>query len=328
MKGFQACLKGLRRYFHSHWITLKIATQNRVTVAIKILKMPEEITFIVSDESRNSYGFKLKSDGGDFSQFRKNPVLLHDHKEWEMPRGTWKDLTLHDNKDITAVPIFDMDDDDAVKLKKKVDKGIIKMASVGVIPLEFDEDNNIVTKWLLREISITTFGSNHNAFALYDTKGIELKSRDEVLQLSATTKEFNHVKSKTKMSTESNLGIMLRAGLNLSENTTDSDLIRTVLNLSTKNAALEQQVAGLQKEKDDAAKAIQLQEKNNLLDQAVQDKKITLSQKDVYAKMETEDLKTVLAGLTPVTNLSDVPGQHHGGGQGAWDKRMSEINGQ
>ncbi len=294
--------------------------------------MPKETTFKVSDESRNSYGFKLKSDGGDFSQFLKNPVMLHDHKEWEMPRGTWKELILHDNMDITAIPVFDMDDAEAVKLKGKVDKGIIKMSSMGVIPLEFDEENNIVTKWELREISITTFGSNHNAFALYDNKGIELKSREEVLKLSENTKEFtgkpgaNNSKSKNKMSKDNDqLGLMLRAGLNLSDNTTDSELVRAVLNLSTKNATLEQQFKDLKKDKEDAEAIVQLKEKNDLLDAAVTDKRITLAQKDAFAKMETADLIVALSAMQPTVNLSDVTQNGQSGSLGAWDTKMQEI---
>jgi len=290
--------------------------------------MSKELTFIVSDESRNTYGLKLKSDGGDFTQFLKNPVMLHDHKDWEMPFGTWKELKLHDNKDITAVPVFDTDDAQALRLKNKVDKGIIKMASVGVIPIEFDEKTNTVTKWELREISITTFGANKNAFAFYDTKGIELKSRDEVLKLSATTNSFNKDNNKTdsEMSKENDyLGMTLRAGLNLSENTSDGELIRKVLELSSKNTVLEQQLADQKKEKENAEAAIQLKEKNDYLTQAVTDKKITLSQKEVYAKMELSDIKAVLDNAPATVDLSQVPG---GGtpGLSPWEQRMAEIN--
>ena len=291
--------------------------------------MSKPITFKISDESLNSHGFKLKSSGGDFTQFLKNPVMLYHHKEWELPIGTWANIKVHDNGDITADAIFDDDDPDAMKIKSKVEKGIIKMASIGVLPDEFDEENATVTKWRAKEISVTPFGSNYNAFRLYDTTGIELKSRDEVLKLSASTNSFNKDNNKTdsEMSKENDyLGMTLRAGLNLSENTSDGELIRKVLELSSKNTVLEQQLADQKKEKENAEAAIQLKEKNDYLTQAVTDKKITLSQKEVYAKMELSDIKAVLDNAPATVDLSQVPGGGGAPGLSPWEQRMAEIN--
>lgn len=155
-------------------------------------KKTQMSTFIVSDETINSYGFIVKTDGIDLSAFIRNPVMLFDHDSSKLI-GTWKNIRKENNQ-LLADPDFDIDDPEAVKLAQKVEKGILKGASVGLIALEFDRhdvgDKSIVvlTKSKLKEISLTALPSNQNALRLYDADGVLLSAEDIKLSLN---RKFN-----------------------------------------------------------------------------------------------------------------------------------------
>ena len=40
----------------------------------------EKNTFVISDESVNSYGYIVKTDGIDITAFERNPVMLYMHE--------------------------------------------------------------------------------------------------------------------------------------------------------------------------------------------------------------------------------------------------------
>lgn len=152
--------------------------------------MTKKRTFILSDETVNTYGFRLLTDGADLSQFRKNPVMYLNHDSWGMPIGRWENIRTEGGK-ILADAVFDMEDKDAAEVARKVDRGFLKMASVGLVPLERSEmpelmlpgqPNPTVTKWRLREASIVGIGSNHNALRLYDEND-QLLNDEEIFKL-------------------------------------------------------------------------------------------------------------------------------------------------
>jgi len=264
----------------------------------------------VSDESVNSYGIRVLTSGGDFSQFEKNPLMLYDHDEFNyFPIGTWKDLQKKDNGELVAEPVFDDEDEFALSVKKKVDKGIIKMASLGIIPLEWSDDPELmlagqvsvtITKWILREISVTPFGSNKNAFKMYDKQG-------NVINLNDNTTFFKTNNNNKKMSESKNtLLVMLAAGLNLPDKISENELVREVLNLRNQNQQLTEKVKILEGEKKDTEKALELKEKERVIDEAVQAKKITMKQKPVYMKLELNDVKEILDGMPAPEDLSNI----------------------
>lgn len=152
--------------------------------------MTKKRTFILSDETVNTYGFRLLTDGADLSQFRKNPVMYLNHDSRGMPIGRWENIRTEDGK-ILADAVFDMDDKNAAEVAGKVDRGFLKMASVGLVPLERSEMPELmlpgqphptVTKWRLREASIVGIGSNHNALRLYDEND-QLLNDEEIFKL-------------------------------------------------------------------------------------------------------------------------------------------------
>lgn len=270
--------------------------------------------FVVSDESINTYGFRIMTDGIDTSRFLKNPVMLYDHDSYQrLPIGTWSNLNKATGQ-LKAKANFDEKDDFAQKIKGKAEQKIIRMASIGVIPIEWSDDPKLMlpgqkrptlTKCILREISITPFGSNHNAFRLYDQDGNEMN-------LSEATKLFDEKTPKpksTKTMEENNLKILLTSGLNLSQNTSDAELARHCLNLSQKVSTLETEKKDLEKKLSDIQKEKEVELKEKLVNQAVADKKITEKQKPAYLSLSHDQAKALLDSIEKPQNLSDFPEQ-------------------
>lgn len=144
---------------------------------------------VISDESLNSYGFRVLSDGIDIEQYQKNPIMLFMHnrpespyKDVQLPIGRMENLRREADKWI-ATPVFDMEDEFAAKIADKYERGFLNMASIGIDIVETSQDEQFllvgqarptVTKCKLREVSIVDIGSNDNALAI--PEGIELKA--------------------------------------------------------------------------------------------------------------------------------------------------------
>jgi phage head maturation protease len=163
--------------------------------------------FIVSDSSVNSYGFRVLSEGGKVDRFKQNPVMLWNHQRDDVfqpnaytgPIGIWNDLQL-EGDNWTAVPEFDTEDQVGASVARKVDKGFLRAASVGIKVLSVSDKPELklpgqtmptITEWELLEISVCDIPANQNAVALYDDSGkmIELKNTDLHVALSAFNKD-------------------------------------------------------------------------------------------------------------------------------------------
>lgn len=125
-------------------------------------------TFLVSDESENSHGFTVKTEGIDTTQFLKNPIMFFMHERTNVI-GKWENLKIEDGK-MYADAVFDTDSPLGKEIALKVDKGFLKSASIGVKYNEEDLVNNVLEKCVLMEISIVDIGSNPNALKLYNAE--------------------------------------------------------------------------------------------------------------------------------------------------------------
>ena len=143
-------------------------------------------SFVLHDESINTQGFRMMTAGANLTEFRKNPVMLLMHDDYNLPIGRWENIRIEGNR-ILADPVFDEKDPKAFEVMGKVNRGFLRMASIGAwAPEETTDDPGLkltgqllptVTKWTVREASIVTIGANHNAIAFYDRetgKHIEL----------------------------------------------------------------------------------------------------------------------------------------------------------
>lgn len=246
-------------------------------------------TFLLTDESLNSYGFWLKMDGADIEQFKRNPIMLWMHmRAWRgtrdevLPIGTWDNIRIEDGK-LLADAVIDTDDEFAASIALKVDKGIIRMASVGITVLETSstpenlkpgQTRETVTKWRVREASLVDIGANDNAISLafYDTDGnpIELNAGkgDCPVNLVQSPKPNYSMKEISKL-------------LNLSEGADESTVANEVQKLLDRNAELEQQLNQI----TEREMRLRAERSAKLIDEAIRDGRINADARQAWEKM-------------------------------------------
>lgn len=256
---------------------------------ILLIRMANK-TFVLADESLNTYGFWLKMDGADLEQFKRNPIMLWMHmRAWRgtrdevLPIGYWENIRI-ENGVLMADSVFDTDDNFAAAIAAKVEKGIIRMASVGITVIETSSDianlkpgqtRETVTKWKLREASIVDLGANDNALTLafYDIDGnpLELNSKHgecPVELIRPQTSNQYDMKEVAKL-------------FNLSDNATENDIVQKVKELLDRNATLERKLGEIEtREREQRHQRIA-----TLLDQAIRDGRITAEARQSWERM-------------------------------------------
>lgn len=278
---------------------------------------------VISDESINSYGFWVMTDGIDLSAFLKNPVMLWNHNRGglgvtsdQLPIGIWKDLRI-ENGVLTGEPVFDENDEFAVKIKQKYESGILNACSIGFAPLEWSDAPEMlkegqkvatVTRCRLLEISICDIPSNANAtVVLYDDD-------NKVINLSDLPNKAIGPKINNNMPKE----IALTLGLD--ENASPQACVNAITELKSEIASHEATRQNLEEENrqmrlrlkaiDDAAVEAQKQEVVNLLDDAVKSGRIDAKVRPQFEKLfelDYEAAKTALAALPERKPLEAKP---------------------
>lgn len=153
-------------------------------------------TFILHDETVNTYGIRMLTAGANLDEFRRNPVMLLNHNDWELPIGRWENIRIEGTR-ILADAVFDETDSRAKEVAGKVERDFLRMASISAWVDEASEDpayrmpgqtGPTIVRWTAREASICPIGANHNALALYDRATgtrVDLNDRAQVIRLFA-----------------------------------------------------------------------------------------------------------------------------------------------
>lgn len=271
---------------------------------------------VINDESLNSYGFWVKTDGIDLTAFLKNPVMLYNHNrsyegkiDDQLPIGKWKNLRI-ENGQLTGEPVFDENDEFARKIKQKYEDGILNACSMGFRPIEWSADPELlkagqtmatVTRSLLLEISICDIPSNANAtVVMYDEDSNIINLSD--LPNKAIGPKINHINMKE---------IALKLGL--AENADPQACVAAIqlkddeiATLKTENATLKAKAKGF----ETAAAEARKQEATKLLDDAVKAGRIDATTRPQFEKLfelDHEGTKTVLASLPERTPMEAKP---------------------
>lgn len=286
---------------------------------------------VISDESLNSYGFWVVTSGIELEAFLKNPVMLWNHNrdghgtvDAQLPIGYWKDLRV-ENGVLTGEPVFDEKDPFAMKVKQKLESGILNACSMGFVPLEWSDDLEMlkegqkvstVTRCRLMEISICDIPANANAtVVLYDenTNQINLSTLPTAGTQLATMNN-QHLNNNTMTLQE----IALKMGLEASA--TAESIAAAIVDLKSENAAYQATMQNLEEENrqmrlrlkaiDDAADEAQRQEVVSLLDDAVKTGRIDAKARPQFEKLfelDHEGTKAALASLPERKPLKAQP---------------------
>ena len=259
--------------------------------------------FILNDEAVvNSYGFRILTAGIDLTRFKLNPVMLDGHiQSNQNVIGSWKDITIEGGK-LLAEPMFDMEDENAKLIAGKVERGVIKGASMGIMFSKKDlanENGEMVLKnCSLFEVSIVAVPSNANALRLQmDGKELTEKEINE-LCLSLTDKTIN---TDNSMKIQLTQLALVALGMNASTKELSADEIETAIlalsktrdELKEKLTLSEEQLnAFVNKEKAQRESLI-----TQMLDNAVKTGKITADKRQTFADLAAQNFELAKATL-------------------------------
>lgn len=274
----------------------------------------------ISNDSLNSYGFRVLTSGMDVTQYSRNPVLLYMHERGNVV-GYVKDLKVEDNE-VTGELMFDCASELSQRCKKQFEFGSLRMVSAGLEILEMSEDKDLllagqtrptITKSKLFEVSIADVGANDDAIVLHkDGKQITL-GRDGGCPLPLLN---NNKQQKTEEMENKTLALQL----GLPETATEAEISAKLTELN----AVKEENASLMQEN----KKLNLASITHLVTQAIAEKRLTDKDKDQFValgkKIGAEELEKTLKAMHPAVKLSSVLG--HQGGTPAGQQQFTKLS--
>lgn len=281
-------------------------------------------TFVISDESVNSYGYIVKTDGIDTTAFERNPVMLYMH-ERKTVVGRWENIR-KEEKRLLADAVFDESTELGRTVKQQVENGFLRSASIGVDIVEEKEINGVrtITKSVLFEVSIVDIPANQNALKLYrkgNRQRLALEIPEKVVDLRGTIISL----------------------LGLDEGVTDEDIITEIQNLlnvpDEATTEVEEAIkAGFIEGKDrgnfvtmarlspavfrtfiSGEKGKRRKAVKTAIDGALSDRRITHPQRGVYERIgETMGLETLSLLLSAIPRTPNISEMIDGGDRSRW----------
>lgn len=123
--------------------------------------------FILVTGTMHRGGYRVAVPNGNIEGFKNNPIMLWMHQrdhswndERRLPIGRWQNIAIEDGN-IVAESDFDMEDEFAAQIGRKVEKGYLNAASAGIKPLNVDYVPNaaggediVISEWEMLEASI------------------------------------------------------------------------------------------------------------------------------------------------------------------------------
>lgn len=277
---------------------------------------------IITTSGLNCYGGRVLTEGGDLTQYEKNPVLLYMHRRGfdgkTMPIGRIENIR-RDGDKLIGTPVFDEKDEFAKQIGQKWEDGFLRMFSAGIEIKETSSAPELllpgqtrptVTKWKLEEVSIVDIGGNDEALRLtYQGRALNLSAGkdSEVLPLLSQREtseipeeSFNNLKNNNKNMNKEFLQL-----LGLPETAGEQEAVNALR---------------LLKGKADKAESLQLAGINALVDGAIADRRITADKKEHFINLGKtagiESLRTTLDLMQPqskptmVIRQTDNPDGH------------------
>lgn len=293
-------------------------------------------TFLISDESVNSYGTRVLTAGIRTGDFMKNPVVLWNHiRAWNdktdqvLPIGKVVRIWTESDRMYAEVE-FDQNDEFAKKIEAKVAQKIVNACSIGIAVVTTSEDSAVITQGQsrptivecrLRELSIVDIPSNKNCVRLYDDgTGAELTfaaGQDNFL--------LPLLKNQNNMEFTEVAALL---GLKEPAPETMAAAIEKLQKDSKENLSLRERVTTLEgelktyRDKDAAARQAEIV---SLVDGAIKDRKITAGEREDYIGLAEQDFDRTKKILGKMTGVPEPDTTNHSDKADAWEERFREI---
>lgn len=257
--------------------------------------------YVLTTNAVNAYGFRVLTDGIDWTLYNNNPIMLYMHyrptgqNEKEVKAlGNVREIEIDENGVVTGRLYFNDKYPFAVEIFEGYENGTYNMISIGVAPIEMSEDPALmlpgqiyptISKSIAKENSCVDIGANPEAVgvALYDASGKMITLSDKTsLQTFFTPTNKN---SDMKITTLSAPAILVLLKLN-QDTATEAEAIskiQEIVTLADKQAADLITLADDKKKAEDALAELQktatAEKITALVDGAVTARKITAEQK-------------------------------------------------
>ena len=278
----------------------------------------------LTNDSLNSYGYRVLTSGIDLSLYEKNPVLLYMHERGRVI-GKMTELQIGDGE-ITGIPEFDEASELSIQCKKQWEAGSLRMVSIGFDIIETSTDEGLlldgqtrptVTKSRIFEVSIVDIGANGDAIVLRkDGKLITLGEGGEcpLPLLSNKSNKKPQMELKT-----------LALQLGLPETADEATVNAKIAELKASN-----ENADKIREENEQLRLAQI---TDAVETAINEKKISSDKKDHFInigqKLGIDELKETLDAMSPKVKLSSLiehePENPEILKQSPWEERMEQI---
>lgn len=278
-------------------------------------------TFILHDETVNTYGIRMLTAGANLDEFRRNPVMLLNHNDWELPIGRWENIRIEGTR-ILADAVFDETDARAKEVAGKVERDFLRMASISAWVDEASEDpayrmpgqtGPTIVRWTAREASICPIGANHNALVLYDRATgtrVDLNDRAQVIRLFAERPD-TAISNDTYMTLKELLKLNDAAGEAAVTEAVEiiirnrDELQTETVRLRDENKRLTERLESINKAKKEAEQA----EAVRLVDGAIREARINADGREAWLKDFETDFAQASVRLASIPKRPSIAAQ-------------------
>ena len=274
----------------------------------------------LTNDTLNSYGYRVLTEGVDTTQYERNPILLYMHCRG-LAIGLIKDIK-KENGELS----FDEATDLSRQCKKQWEFGSLRMVSIGFEVVETSDAAELivpgqryatVTKARLIEVSLVDIGANNDAIRLHKDGQLITLSEGGDCPLA----KLNHKPTNNQPQMDIKT---LALTLGLPETADEAAVNAKLAELQQKNAEAD----SLRQEND----SLKLAQVTAAVDAAIAAKKIPAEKKqhflDLGKTVGIDTLNATLDAISPAQKLSstlqtepadDTPKA------GPWELRMAEI---
>lgn len=131
-------------------------------------KINDIYTFVVSTPEIDRYGTIIVPAGIDYTAYLNNPIVLAQHDSDQWPIGRCLGFAMN-GENLEATIQIECITEEGEKLNKLINAGFVKAVSVGIIPVEYEEQTidgkkvTVYTKSELVEFSVVSVPANRQA---------------------------------------------------------------------------------------------------------------------------------------------------------------------
>lgn len=163
---------------------------------------------VLSNETTNSHGYVVMNNTIDWGRYRKNPVLMLQHFQWDSPIGSVRDIKLNKEKSRWEGILNFASTKEGQKYKQMYEEGSYNAVSIAG-KAEFAErrGKKFTTKFTVYEISLVAIPSNEDAVAVRE-KNAKLECLPVEFCISEDSEQVEQLSAELELQINNLLSVM------------------------------------------------------------------------------------------------------------------------